>query len=166
MKGNKIKRILEVIDKINETTQFPLLFFLVCLTAIMNFEVLMRYVFNSPTMFSREFSLILQVGLGTIGAGYVLKHNGHVAVDFVYNMMGKRAQKQMNLFGSILGLFYCCILVGLSIGMLKASFLTAERTLDLAILIWPIKALFIIGICLFGLEFMLEIYKHWMGDDV
>jgi len=164
VKGSRTVMIIQVIEKTNEFMRLPIMALMISLTAIMTFEVIMRYFFRSPTMFSKEASLIIQVGLGTLGAGYLLKHDDHVVVDFVYQSVGKKIQRYMRLASSTLGVLYSGCIVLLSIPMVRASFLTSERTLDLAVLLWPIKTLFLIGIFLFGLEFIAKVYKNLIGE--
>ena len=45
------------------------------------FEVLMRYVFNSPTIWVDEISRILQVWVVFLGAAYVLKHREMITIE-------------------------------------------------------------------------------------
>ena len=55
-----------------------------CLFAIgffITFEVLMRYVFNAPTIWVDEISRILQVWVVFLATPYVLKHREMISID-------------------------------------------------------------------------------------
>ena len=48
------------------------------------FEVVMRYVFNAPTIWVDEVSRILQVWVVYLGAAYVLKHREMVTIELIF----------------------------------------------------------------------------------
>ena len=57
-----------------------------CLFAIgffITFEVLMRYVFNAPTVWVDEISRVLQVWVVYLSVAYVLKHREMVTIELI-----------------------------------------------------------------------------------
>lgn len=56
------------------------------------FEVISRYFFNSPTVWSNEFSMYIFGALGVLSGGYVLTKDQHIKVDIFYSMYPKRAK--------------------------------------------------------------------------
>lgn len=52
-----------------------------CVTFAMFYEVVARYVFNSPTTWSMDTSIYMLMWAVFLGAGYTLHTQGHVCVD-------------------------------------------------------------------------------------
>ncbi|MDA7990324.1 MAG: TRAP transporter small permease [Gammaproteobacteria bacterium] len=76
--GNMLARFIngvsELTGKISAWCLFLVGFFI-------TFEVAMRYVFNSPTIWVDEVSRVLQVWVVYLAAAYVLKHRGMVTIE-------------------------------------------------------------------------------------
>ena len=131
------------------------------ITIIINYEVLMRYVFSSPTQFSNEISRIMQVALAMLGGGYVLRKEGHVKVEIVFEHVRPKCQLLLGLVYSLLGCVYCSFLAWLTWGLVKSSFSLGERSFDLGLLLWPVKSIFFFGICMLGLQFLADSFKYY-----
>jgi C4-dicarboxylate transporter DctQ subunit len=155
------RKAVTVIDKINGPMSLIIIFLMLALTAIMDWEVIMRYVFNSPTMFSGEICQMIQVCLAVLGAGYVLKEGGHVNVELVYVTLNHKWRSYVGIFFSMLGFCYCAVIAWLSWYLVKASFSMDELTFDLGAPVWPIKTIFFVGISIFGLQFLLNSYNYY-----
>lgn len=83
---------------------------LLFLAFAVTFEVVMRYVFNSPTKWvneSVEFALLFIV---VAGVAYTQKEKGHIRVDLLVARFSKPTQKKAEIFSSLLGIFYCGVL--------------------------------------------------------
>ena len=63
MKRSRIlfEQVVRVIDKINDGMSWVVISLVMGITIIINYEVLMRYVFSSPTQFSNEISRIIRI---------------------------------------------------------------------------------------------------------
>jgi TRAP-type C4-dicarboxylate transport system permease small subunit len=68
------------------------------LTLITSYEVLMRYVFNSPTTWVHQQGASLVVAIGMLGAAYTLLHERHVRADMVLLRLPRRMRAWLNLF--------------------------------------------------------------------
>ena len=62
---------------------FPMVGFLV-------WEVMMRYVFNQPTIWAHELSAILYAIFFLLGGAYTLQQKGHINVDILYLRLSPR----------------------------------------------------------------------------
>jgi len=72
------------------------------LVAILCYEVTARYVFDSPTIWAHEMSMMLGVFIVTIGWSYVHSKRGHVRVDVFYARMSPKGRAIIDV---------CCFLV-------------------------------------------------------
>jgi len=84
---------------------------LVLLLALVFNEVIARYVFNKPTLYSVEISEYLLILVAFMAAGWVLQKDRHVRMHSVINLMPPQVQRALDIFTSIIVLFFCAILV-------------------------------------------------------
>ena len=78
MPARFIDGISELAGKVSAWCLFLIGFFI-------TFEVIMRYVFNAPTVWVDEISRVLQVWVVYLAAAYVLKHRQMVTIEVILN---------------------------------------------------------------------------------
>lgn len=84
---NKLLNLVEgLLDKLLITL------FLAMVVAIV-WQVIARYFFASPTIWSEELARFLVVWVTMLGSAYVLEHGGHVAVTVFVDMMPEPWQR-------------------------------------------------------------------------
>lgn len=74
------------------------------IVAIMFFEVVMRYVFESPTLWVNEMSLWLGGMTYLLSGLYVMQQRGHIRIFIVYDMVPRWLQRVFDLLST---LFIC-----------------------------------------------------------
>ena len=78
-------------DTVNKWIGRTVSFLLLPITFITSFEVFMRYIVRSPTIWAWDLNIQLSATVILLGGGYTLMEKGHVAVDIlVINMSPKR----------------------------------------------------------------------------
>ena len=70
------------------------------------YEVLMRYVFNRPTIWVHEVGGYLLVVIGMLAAAYTLLHERHVRVDLILLRLPLRVQAWLTLITYTLALAF------------------------------------------------------------
>ncbi|MFN4170636.1 MAG: TRAP transporter small permease subunit [Pseudorhodobacter sp.] len=70
-----------------------------------SYEVLVRYVFNTPTPWSLDVSFIMYGTLFMMGGAYTLSRGGHVRGDFLYRTWAPQRQALVDLVLYILFFF-------------------------------------------------------------
>ncbi|MEO9275111.1 TRAP transporter small permease subunit [Marinomonas sp. 5E14-1] len=78
--------------------------------AISFYEVLMRYIFNAPTIWVHEAASFLGGCLFVFGGIYALSINKHVRVVLIYDMVSDRTRRWLNVFHHIMGLIFSGLL--------------------------------------------------------
>lgn len=78
--------------------------------AISFFEVVMRYVFNAPTMWVHESAAFLGGSLFVFGGLYALASDKHVRVVLIYDAVSPRIRCWLNLFHHLGGLLFCTLM--------------------------------------------------------
>lgn len=78
---------------------------IILMTFGVSYEVVVRYVFNSPTPWSLDVSYIMYGTLFMVGGAYTLSRNGHVRGDFLYRLWKPQTQAKLDLLLYILFFF-------------------------------------------------------------
>jgi TRAP-type C4-dicarboxylate transport system permease small subunit len=74
------------------------------IVAIMFFEVVMRYLFEKPTLWVNELSLWLGGMVYLLSGLYVMQQRGHIRIFIVYDMVPRWLQRVFDLLST---LFIC-----------------------------------------------------------
>ncbi|OPY68031.1 MAG: Sialic acid TRAP transporter permease protein SiaT [Syntrophorhabdaceae bacterium PtaU1.Bin034] len=75
------------------------------------YEVIMRYLFNSPTVWVSEVTIYLVMAATFLSLAFAMKEKAHVNVDFIINKLSGKSLLNLKLLGLFLGLLYSGILV-------------------------------------------------------
>lgn len=79
--------------------------FLVVLMALMvlnvTWQVVSRYVFQSPSSFTDELSRYMLIWVGMLGAAYVAGKNEHLAIDILLTKLEEKAQDKLMILINI-----------------------------------------------------------------
>ncbi|QKT05013.1 TRAP transporter small permease subunit [Ectothiorhodospiraceae bacterium 2226] len=67
--------------------------------------VVLRYAFSTGRIWLQDSVTYMHALVFLLGAGYTLKHGGHVRVDIVYRALSQRGRAWVDLLGTLLLLF-------------------------------------------------------------
>jgi TRAP-type mannitol/chloroaromatic compound transport system permease small subunit len=134
------------VDWISEKSGIFISFWTVNAVVFYFFEVVMRYIFNQPTIWVHEASFLL-FGMQYLLAGaFALLHGSHVRVDVVYNFLPVRGRVGMDIFTSMFFFMFAFALVITSWTFFQNSYSMDERTVETwGIQYWPVKAMMLLG---------------------
>ena len=117
------------------------------------YEVVSRYVFNSPTNWAHE-SMFLMFGMQyLIAGGFVLREGGHVRVDVLYTNLSLRAKAILDLITSVF--FFIFVIALLVSGWTFFSDALGQREVSFTewgIQYYPVKLALPIGAALLILQ--------------
>ena len=124
------------------------------------YEVMARYVFNSPTNWAHE-SMFLMFGMQyLIAGGFVLREGGHVRVDVLYNKMSQRAKAICDLLTSIFFFIFMVTLLFTGWTFFMDAYDVSEVSFtEWAIPYWPIKFALPLGAVLLIIQGISQIIK-------
>ena len=94
-----LKRVKKVID---ELLLWVIIFLFLMMFGITNLNVIMRYFFNSPIVFSVEMGRYCFVSIIFLGAIFTTREDRHIHVDFFTGMFPEKIQKIIAQFGRFL----------------------------------------------------------------
>ena len=124
------------------------------------YEVIARYVFNSPTNWAHE-GMFLMFGMQyLIAGGFVLREGGHVRVDVLYNHMSKRWKALSDVFTSLFFFIFMFALLVTGWTFFKDSYSVNEVSFtEWAIQYWPIKFALPLGAALLIFQGIAQLIK-------
>jgi len=141
--GNRFTR---AIDWLSNASGLFIAFWTINAVCAYFYEVVMRYVFNMPTIWVHESSYLL-FGMQYLMAGaFALLHGAHVRVDIVYVKLPERGRVGIDIFTSIFFFIFALALVGTSARFFIDSYNMGERTYETwQIQHWPVKGVMLLG---------------------
>jgi TRAP-type mannitol/chloroaromatic compound transport system permease small subunit len=155
-------RLAQTIDALNERIGRALLWLVAVVTLISAANALMRYGFGISSNAWLEIQWYLFGAIFLLGAGYTLKHNGHVRIDVLYGRWSPRGRAWIDLFGTALFLLpLSALMAWLSWHGFSESWNSGEVSSDAGgLLRWPVRLLIPLGFTLLGLQGIAEIIKR------
>lgn len=144
---------LKRIEALNDRAGRIFSFLLIPLMVVAATEVILRYIFNSPTIWAWDVNIQLFGALIIFGGAYAFRHNMHVRVDLLVVYLPRRARAVLDLITSTLFFFSFMVLLVYSSLEGWNAFKTRERFTSIwAPPIYPLKMLIPVAIFLFILQ--------------
>ncbi len=126
-----LKTTCNWIDSFNERVGRIVSWATLLLVAVTFTDVVMRYFFNTSYVFTQELEWHVFAFIFLMGAGYTLKHDGHVRVEVFYGKLGRRGRSWINLIGVLFFLIpSCALFIKTGIPFVVHSFAVLEGSPD------------------------------------
>lgn len=153
-------RFTRVIDKISDWTGIFIALWTVNAVVAYFYEVVMRYIFNMPTIWVHEASFLLFGMQYLLTGAFALLHGSHVRVDIVYVKLPKRGRVGMDIFTSVFFFIFAFALMGTSWEFFLSSYGMNETTIETwGIQYWPVKLMMFVGAILLTLAGLSKLTK-------
>lgn len=134
------------IDWFSEKSGLFIAFWTINAVCFYFYEVIMRYVFNMPTVWVHEASFLLLGMQYMLAGGYALLQGAHVRVDVVYNKLPERGRVGMDIFTSVFFFTFAIALTLTSWIFFVDSYNMSEVTVETwGIQHWPVKGMMFLG---------------------
>lgn len=145
--------LTKIIDRINGMAGIFVAYWAVIAVFIYYYEVLARYVFNSPTNWAHE-GMFLMFGMQyLLAGGYAMREESHVRVDVLYEMRSFRTKAIIDVVTSVFFFIFVLTLLGTGLIFAMDSIEVQETTLnEWGIQYWPVKLAIPIGAFLLLLQ--------------
>lgn len=158
-----LKRTGTAIDTVNEWSGKLARWLILPLTFFVFMDVMLRYVFNSPTIWAWDINVQLLGVLGVLGGGYNLRLNGHIGVDVLSEKMAPRKKAMLSAATYLFFLFAVGVLLWKTAEATWVSVATAERFNSYFMPpIYHVKVIMFLGVLLL----LLQGIRKFVGDVV
>ena len=98
-------------DKVTFAISRVVMFAIAFVVAIMFYEVVMRYVFERPTLWVNEMSLWVAGGIYLLAGLYVMQQRGHIRIFILYDMVPRNWQRAFDTVSTVLIVLFAAAIV-------------------------------------------------------
>lgn len=81
------------------------------LTIVVVLEILLRFLFNAPTIWVGEMSVYLCMACGLLGAAYALRMDMHFGITIIIDRISAKTRRRMRILTNSMGLVYAMVLL-------------------------------------------------------
>jgi len=147
------KAFVRGVGAINEWVAKYFSLFIIPMMLVVTLDVILRYIFNKPLLWSWDVNMQLLGVLAVMGAGYTLLKRGHIGVDVIALRLSPRARTILGLIVAPLFFLAIGVLLWKSGQMAWTSVLRKEvMTGAFHTPLYPFRVLMVIGVFLFLLQ--------------
>ena len=139
-------------------------FYLVC-ALITAYEVIMRYVFNAPTLWAFEAVMVICAAAWVLSGGYVTMRQNHIAITVLYQYATGRVRWWLDLFIQLVSLGAMSVLCYSVWEPMRAALEGMERSGSSFNSPEPmiLKTLLFIGALLYAIQTAANLIRHFEG---
>jgi TRAP-type C4-dicarboxylate transport system permease small subunit len=138
------------------------------LVGVMMYEVVLRYVFERPTLWANELSLWMAGFVFILAGFYAMQQRSHIRIFLLYDMMPRGVQKACDTVSTFLILLFAFFLVYGGYGEAKAKLLRWETfgTVFDPPIPATLKPLVLLVVCLVATQALLNLINDWNKEPV
>ena len=103
-----MQKVMKVLNGLLEWTAISLFFVLVLLTL---FQVLSRYALSVPIAFGEEVGRFLFIWISFLGAAIVMRHDEHMKLDVLQNLLSPRGWIYFQIFSYLLVALFSLVIL-------------------------------------------------------
>jgi TRAP-type mannitol/chloroaromatic compound transport system permease small subunit len=166
-----MRKTVQICESISEWTGHIVMWFGLALVLLLTWEVFMRYILQSPTIYSYEYATMLGVAIGAGGMGFTHKYNGHVRVDVFWRLLSPRGRAISDAITSVIFFFPFIIIIGvISSEWALRAFVEGEILTKTYLYppAWPIRTVMALGFFLFvpqGIAKLIRDLHFWIKKE-
>ncbi|MER9230622.1 TRAP transporter small permease subunit [Mesorhizobium sp. M0622] len=149
------------IDRLNEFIGKWVSWLILLAILVSAANAVIRKVFDMSSNAWLELQWYLFGAAFMLAAAYTLKQNDHIRIDIVYGMFSRRVQHWIDLFGHVFFLMpFVMLMVVYFVPYVSLSYRSGEMSNNSGgLIIWPAKAILLVGFFLLALQGISEIIK-------
>jgi TRAP-type C4-dicarboxylate transport system permease small subunit len=110
---------MKILEKIEN---FVVLNFLGIMFVVLFFQIIMRYLFNTPLIWSEELARYLFVWVAFIGASFGVRDSAHIKLTVIFNYFPRKFQKIFTIVTNIITIIFFLYLIPESISLTIEQF--------------------------------------------
>jgi len=146
----------------------PIAIAFLLITAFTFYEVVMRYLFNAPTIWVHETTIALTAICFAFGGAYCLATDRHIRVVLLYDTASPGAKRWLDIAISLVGAAACGLMAYAAWSLAYKAFYTptGDFRLETSGSAWNppapaiVKAVLFLTLCVMFLQFLLQAVRH------
>ena len=141
-------------------------FYFACI-AISAVEVVLRYAFNSPTVWSTELAMVLCSSAWIVSVGYVTEHRRHISITMLELLVPPKVWHWLRLFQILVAIAAVSVLAWAAWGPAMKVLKRAEYSGSALNSLEPsyFKVLLVIGCALYILQLLSNLVRWAQGTE-
>ena len=153
--------LASLIDRINEFIGKWVSWLILASILVSAGNAIIRKIFDTSSNAWLELQWYLFGAAFLAATAYTLKQNEHIRIDIVYGLFSRRIQHWIDLLGHILFLMpFALLMVFYLIPYVSRSYVSGELSTNAGgLIIWPAKAMLLVGFFLLAWQGVSEIIK-------
>ena len=157
----KIEKFVKKVDSVSVWTGKMASFLIIPITLLEGREVIYRYAFDSPTIWSWELCTMLYAALFLFGGAWVLQENKHISTDIIYVRFSPKVQAYIDL---VTYLCFFCVFVAVMLWQGSIMALDSIKIQETSYTLWappiyPSKTMMVFAFILLGLQGIAKIIR-------
>lgn len=157
---NYLWKFTEKIEKLNRLLYFLSALAILTSALILTYEVLMRYLFRTPTIWEIEASVYLTIMATFLGSAYGLKDGAHIKIDLITRLLPASINSRLIIITSYFSLGFCLLLAWRGWAMWWEAFSKGWKSESLWGVPLGIPYFFLpLGMSLLSIQYLREIAK-------
>jgi len=157
-------RLIRIIDKFTDTTGIWVAWLNVPLVLAVAYEVIARYFFHAPTIWSFDVTYMLYGTIFMLGCAFALHKGAHIRTDFLYDRWSVRTKGMVDAISYIVFFFpsfFVFMLVGWEEGFYAFSIKETSEQTPWRPILWPFKMVVPLSCLLLLLQGVSELIKSF-----
>lgn len=136
---------------------------LLVLIALIFYNVFGRYVVGNSSVAMQEIEWHLLAPIAMLGIVVLMKENGHVRVDMLYERLSRKNQLRLDAFSMLVGAVVSLFMIKYSLGFIDSSWATREGSADPGGLPgrYVLKSIIPLGFGLLALQCLSNTVRHF-----
>ena len=148
-----IKSFCNRVDRVNEWVGKYVSWLVIPLTVVVTYDVILRYIFDSPTIWAWDIAVQILATIAILGGGNALLVGAHIGIDVLVERLSPRKRAIIGLITYVFFFFSVGILLWKTAVGAWASALIGERSYSFAAPpVYPLKIVMAVGVALLFLQ--------------
>ena len=155
-----LRRFCKIVDDISDNGARAALWAVLVLVFIFCWEILLRSVFNRPTLWAHELSQYVFGFYFCLGAAYCLKTGAHVRVDIIVTWFKPKTRAIIDTATGLVALVFLTALIWTSVEFTWDSVIYNEHSITpWGPPIYPLKIIVLLGSLMLGLQCVVKLIR-------
>jgi TRAP-type mannitol/chloroaromatic compound transport system permease small subunit len=148
-----LSSILRAVDRISGILGRIVSYFLLVVIGVLVYEVIVRYAFDNPTIWTHELSVMLVGSMGILAGVYTLREGAHIRMDVIYNRLSPKIKAAIDIMTFFIFALFVVVLIWKGGDEAKFAVQTDQHSTSLwSPPLYPIKILLPIAAALMLLQ--------------